>query len=439
MAITKPLEYDKTGTELLYRIGQRAAEEELKRQQLEANNQAKQYAVLSQIDPEILYSKYDKQIVDKYIGQMQQGAADFLKANPNANYITLQSEINKGLAKISGWSSKVKSIRDRIERDVRSADRIYDKGRLLALSLDEALYKTDANGNKVLKDEQELTPDIPWVSDVAKKKKSLVIDPYTGEEAAFKSIRNPNLFSSTETTVSPDGRKSFTVRRRLPFYLDESGDIKRMPGSNYVDENVFQQFYRNPEMSVWIDAMGEDLMNNTPLEKRTGDPELYKRAFLTNWLDLNKGGVLDLIDKSLITRQKTKSSNPTTQYLNATVAAFDSNDPLKVEDYLYRMSSGNGKWKLTNDGIEVSADGKVATIKYDTGKRDKINRPEIKTRVINRDSPTFLSDLVNTFQMLTGSSVKAEEFGLTGVAPSTKTTTKQTAKPAAKKTGAGGL
>lgn len=305
MAITRALEFDQTPNRILLQIGEEARQQEMLQRKLEAENREKQFEILKEINPATLYPKFEKEVVDQSIGGLVNGMADYIKANPNASYVDLQNEVNKNLSKVAEWSARVKTVKDNIDKTLSTKDPIYDKSRLRALAVDRALYKTDEFGRKVFKSPEEIDIESDIVSAVAQEEPSKVIDPFKGQEMAVKAINDATLFTEdiTQEVDTPNGRQTRVIGRKssLPFYLSaKDGRVDVKKGANgYVDENVFSRFYDNPAMRVWIDSNAKSIMKKAGVPDSPEANEYFRRSFLTQWLDENKKGTIEKVDKTL--------------------------------------------------------------------------------------------------------------------------------------------
>jgi hypothetical protein len=345
MAITRPLEFDQTPNRLLYEIGQQARQDQLLQRKLQQDNLEKQYQVLQEVNPATLYPKFEKEVVDNAVGGLTERVAGYIKANPQANYLDLQGMVNSELGKVATWSARVKTIKDNIDKTLSSMDNNapFDKGRLRALAIDRSLYSTDQNRMKTLKNPEEINIEEDVVSAIAQKEPSKVIDAYKGQEMATKLINDSALFTQQEEVVkeTPDGRRTVTVGQKstVPFYLqakDGKIDVKRQ-GNGYLDEGVYQRFYSNPAMKVWIDGGAESIMNKSGVLTSPENKETFKRAFLTDWLENNKKGAIERVDKDLYakpitinTGQKSGSDVEIYDVYSAIDSTIDSKDLVRV-------------------------------------------------------------------------------------------------------------
>jgi hypothetical protein len=307
MAITRPLEFDQTPNRLLYEIGQQARQDQLLQRKLQQDNLEKQYQVLQEVNPATLYPKFEKEVVDNAVGGLTERVAGYIKANPQANYLDLQGMVNSELGKVATWSARVKTIKDNIDKTLSSMDNNapFDKGRLRALAIDRSLYNTDQNGIKALKNPEEINIEEDVVSTIAQQEPSKVIDAFKGQDMATKLIKDSALFTQQEEVVkeTPDGRRTVTVRQKstVPFYLqakDGKIDVRRQE-NGYLDEGVYERFYTNPAMRVWIDGGADAIMNKAGVPSSPEAKEWFKRAFLTDWLENNKKGAIERVDKNL--------------------------------------------------------------------------------------------------------------------------------------------
>lgn len=328
MAITRALEFDQTPNRMLFEIGEEARQRQLMQQKLQQENQEKQFQVLREINPATLYPKFEREVVDQSIGELTAGMANYMKQNPNASYIDLQNMVNQNLGQIAQWSAKVKSIKDNIDKTVQLRDSKdpYDKGRLRALAIDKALYKTDEFGRKMMKGADELDLEADIISQVITENEDKLIDPFKGQQAMVDVVNNSKEYTKDieETIETPDGRRTVVKGQKssVPFFLEaKDGElrVKQQP-NGYIDENVFQQFYQNPAIRANVNANAKSNMKKIGVPESPEAFEYFKRAYLTTWLDGNKKGLIEKVDKTLYQKETTSGPGevPSDQtYVNA--------------------------------------------------------------------------------------------------------------------------
>ena len=329
MAITRALEFDQTPNRMLFEIGEQARQQQLMQQKLQQENQEKQLDVLQQINPAALYPKFEKEVVDQSVGELTAGMANYIKQNPNASYIDLQNMVNQNLGQIARWSAGVKSMKDNIDKTLSLMDSKspYDKGRIRALSIDKALYNTDEFGRKILKGADEFDFDSDIISQVIVDNEDKLIDPFKGEQAMNDVVKDASLYTKNveQTVETPDGRKTVVVGQKssVPFFLEaKDGElrVKEQP-NGYIDEGVFQQFYQNPAIRANVNANAKSNMKKIGVPDSPEANEYFKRAYLTTWLEGNKKGVIDMVDKTLYQKPTAPSGSgaaPADQtYINA--------------------------------------------------------------------------------------------------------------------------
>lgn len=315
MVLPQALEYNWEFNRTLAQIGEQARQQRAYQQRLDQENRQRQLQVLQEINPATLYPKFEREVVDQTIGQLTAGMANYMKQNPNASYIDLQNIVNQNLGQVAQWSAKVKSVKENIDKTVSMMDpkSPYDKGRLRALSIDRALYKTDEAGNKVMKGPDEIDLEIDIVTQVAAENEDKLIDPFKGDQAMSDLVKDASLYTQNieQTVETPDGRKTVVVGQKssVPFFLEAKGGelrVKQQP-NGYIDENVYQQFYQNPAIRANINANAKSNMKKLGMEDTPENFEYFKRAYLTTWLDQNKKGVVEKVDKTLYQKPTTAS------------------------------------------------------------------------------------------------------------------------------------
>ena len=329
MAITRALEFDQTPNRMLFEIGEEARQQKMYEQKLEQENRQRQLQVLQEINPATLYPKFEREVVDQTIGELTAGMANYMKQNPNASYIDLQNMVNQNLGQIAQWSAKVKSVKENIDKTVSMMDpkSPYDKGRLRALAIDRALYKTDEAGNKMMRGVDEIDIETDIVTQVAAENEDKLIDPFKGERAMVDAVNDASLYTQNveQTVETPDGRKTVVVGQKssVPFFLEaKDGQLRvKQQENGYIDEGVYQRFYQDPSIRANINANAKSNMKKLGVPDSPEALEYFKRAYLTTWLEGNKKGTIDMVDKTLYQKPTTtggSGASPSDQtYINA--------------------------------------------------------------------------------------------------------------------------
>jgi hypothetical protein len=326
MAITRALEFDQTPNRMLFEIGEQARQQQLMQQKLQQENQEKIFQVYQGVGPAALYPKYNKLVVNQRLGGLQKKLSDYQKQNPNANYLNLQSVANQEVGEIAQQSAGIEAMESDIDKWISSMDQKspYDKSRLRALARNEAFYEED--GRTLRSNFDGLKVD-DIISSVIQKYEDKVIDPFKGEQAMNDVVKDASLYTKNveQTVETPDGRKTVVVGQKssVPFFLEaKDGElrVKEQP-NGYIDEGVFQQFYQNPAIRANVNANAKSNMKKIGVPDSPEANEYFKRAYLTTWLEGNKKGVIDMVDKTLYQKPTAPSGSgaaPADQtYINA--------------------------------------------------------------------------------------------------------------------------
>jgi hypothetical protein len=382
MVLPQALEFDQTPNRILLQRAEEARQQDMLRRKLEMENREKQFEIMKEINPATLYPKFEKEVVDQTVGGLVNGMAEYIRRNPNASYVDLQNQVNMGLSKVAEWSSRVKTVKDNIDKSVAGADPIFEKGRLRALAIDRALYKTDEFGRKVFRSPEEIDLENDIVTQVQQESPDKIIDPFKGQERASKIVSDADVFTQGKTLEvdTPDGKKTVvqSSKESLPFYLDnQGGRVGVKTGANgYIDENVFNRFYQDPAMKVWIDANAKTLMKKGGVPDTPEGNEFFRRAFITDWLQNNKKGEISEINKTQFAKPSGVTVNVGTGgpgmkdgYIDAwpqVVSAAESKDPFaQMDEQVINklLEIADGSTFLRSAGVKATPD--MLTIKRD--------------------------------------------------------------------------
>lgn len=311
MAITRPLEFDQTPNRILLDIGQQARQDAILQRRLQQENMNKQYQILQEINPATLYPKFEKEVVDQSIVGLTERVAGMIKGNPNMSYTDLQNNINRELGKVAEWSARVKTAKDNIAKGVETIkdDDPFDKGRLRAVAVDQALYKTDEFGRKVLKSPEEIDISVDYVESA--KVDERVVDPSKGVKSFLKMVQDAPLLEldDTKTIETPDGKRTTKTgtKSSLPFYLqNKDGKIAiRQDDRGYIDERVYQTFYSEPRVQAWVNAGAKDVMKAAGVPDSPEASEWFKRSYLTDFLGSQLKGSLKNLNEVTYSKPST--------------------------------------------------------------------------------------------------------------------------------------
>lgn len=340
MAITKALEFDQTANKLLFQVGEEAKQQRALQQKLEQDEARKRAEILNEINPATLYDKFEKEVVSRRLDGLTAAAADYLKKYPNSSLNDFRAFINKDLSSMATQSAKIKAVKDNIKNTFGALgkDSIYDLPSLNALALDRAIYKTDQFNNKDLKDADEIDETQDILASLEKTDLEKIISKTSGNNLFTNIIKAAPLFKkSTLTEVdTPNGRQTVVtgVDSSMPYFmkLDEKNQpVLKKQANGYIEEDIFKELTSSPEMSKYVTAVARDNMKEAGVSMIPENEEIYKRAFVTDFLERNKKGVVELIDKKLYAQAPAaggsgaeKEPPPTVDLYSEIVSAVDS-------------------------------------------------------------------------------------------------------------------
>lgn len=290
--------------QVLLQLAQTMRVDQLRRQQLEVEDNRRKFDVLNQINPATLSEKFDAEIVDQSLFGLRNNVKEYLRKKPTS--FELQMFIQDELSKLAAWNSKVKAVRQGIDDGLKNFNQKgFQKNVVQALAIDNALYK-DVDGQKVLKSPDEIDQDIDYISLAAQDRRSISkVDAWDMLNGAIKEM-HANPIKEKRTVIRQRGRDKEYVREDVtyPTYMQwddalgkavprgtvVTGDDGK-PKGYMVDEDIFSQFSSNPAINMLM----EDEATNAILATG-GDPSnagalnLHKRAWLSDYLS-NKAGV----------------------------------------------------------------------------------------------------------------------------------------------------
>lgn len=311
MAITKALEFDQTPNRLLFQIGEEARQQRALQQKLEQDEARKRAEVLNEINPAVLYDKFEKEVVSRKLDGLTAAAADYLKKYPNSSLNDFRAFINKDLSSMATQSAKIKAVKDNIKNTVGALgkDSIYDIPALNALAKDRGIYKTDQIGNKILKEGEEIDETEDFLTSLEKTDLDKIINRTSGNKLLTDSIKAAPLFKKSVLSEvdTPNGRQTVVtgVESSMPYFmkLDEKNQpVLKKQANGYIEEDIFNELTSDPNILKYVTVAARDNMKEAGVSMIPENEEIYKRAFVTDFLERNKKGVVELIDKKLYSK-----------------------------------------------------------------------------------------------------------------------------------------
>ena len=341
MAITKALEFDQTANKLLFQIGEEAKQQRALQQKLEQDEARKRAEVLNEINPAVLYDKFEKEVVSRKLDGLTAAAADYLKKYPNSSSNDFRAFINKEVSSMATQSAKIKAVKDNIKNTVGALgnDSIYDLPVLNALAKDRGIYKTDQIGNKTIKEGEEIDETEDFLASLEKTDLDKIVNRTSGNRLLTDTIKAAPLFKKNilSEVDTPNGRQTVVtgVDSSIPYFmkLDEKNQpVLKKQANGYIEEDIFNELTSDPNIQKYVTVAARDNMREAGVSMIPENEEIYKRAFVTDFLERNKKGVVELIDKKLYSKAPAagagsgaeKEPPPTVDLYAEIVSAVDS-------------------------------------------------------------------------------------------------------------------
>lgn len=251
----RPLEYSNAPLQMMSALANDMKQENALRQKKyqEEFNQGLELAQM--ISPEVLNKNFDAQVVNESIAGIRQNLKDFIKNNPNAGAGQIQNEVQKQIAGISDWSTKVKTIKSNLENTFKQIpqDKKVNKDRWMNAALTKALYKTNPDGTRTFRNAQELDPSFDYASDVWETGGEAFIDLSGVSKDIDDKIKNSgkrkeNVTVTVGATKDKPGFKK-TENVEIPTWgnWDEAAGkvvVKRNNGE--LDNDIYTAFVGGP-------------------------------------------------------------------------------------------------------------------------------------------------------------------------------------------------
>jgi hypothetical protein len=334
MAITRALEFDQTPNRLLFQIAENARAQQLADQKLKLDEQRKRQEIYNMINPSVLSKDYEKEVVSRNLSAIQEAAANYEKQNPNGSLTDLRMFLNSQIGKTAEQSARVKTYKDNVDKYVAAVgkDSIYDTERLRAMLYDRGLFKADQTGLKNLKPAEEINEDVQsYVDQILSEDPDLVVSKVTGAKNLQAAIKDASLFEENIMSErdSPNGMQTVITgtKSKIPFYLEvKKRNVKKPTGmveesyldvkkqaNGLIDESVFNQIYSDPPTAAYINSLAKDIMKQAGIESTPENMEVYKRTALTDFLERNKKGAIENVNKTLIQPPRAASSGVGTE------------------------------------------------------------------------------------------------------------------------------
>jgi len=308
MAITKALEFDQTANKLLFQVGEEAKQQRLQEEKLKAENNDRMLRVMSGLNPDVLSTRYRKEVVDAGLKDLMDRVSYFHRSNPNASPIEMQDFINKSVSEMGQWSARVDANSKAIDESIEMLGGIGKKGSiylptLKAAAENEALYKTDELGRKVLRPYNEMpvvTTD--FVQKLVNENPENFIDAAQIDRMYTSELGDESLFKKSETIIetTPDGRKTQkeVSVSALPYFMQEKDGVAdlKLEANGYISEDVYEKTISDPAREVWVRSMAKSNMRKAGVDMTPENEEIFKRAALTKWLESKKRGFVSKLE-----------------------------------------------------------------------------------------------------------------------------------------------
>lgn len=308
MPITKALEFDQTANKLLFQIGEEAKQQRALQQKLEQDDARRRAEAFNSISPDALNQKLEKEVVYADLDNLVKETTEWKIKNQNAPIPDIINYVNGKLSDSYTRSAKVKSAKDNVKSfaDNLSSNKMYDIATVEAVLRDRVLFETDTFGNKTLKQGEKIDDSPENLIKILKSEPEKFISKEYGAKTLNDKIKNAAQFEEDVTTEvdTPSGRQTIVTgkRTKIPSFLQSYGNNKigvKLQPNGYIDEDVFQEFYQDPSIAVYIDANAKDIMKRGNVPESPEAMEYFKRSFLTDFLERNKEGAIKLVDKKL--------------------------------------------------------------------------------------------------------------------------------------------
>lgn len=285
-------------------LAQNARVDQLRKQQLEIEDQKRKYELINQINPATLSEKFDTEVVNQSLAGMRTNLKEYLKNNPSS--FELQSHIQDELTKLATWNSKVKAVRERIDSGLKSFNmKGFDKGAIQAIAIDKALHK-DVNGQKVLKSPDEISLDEDYLGAAVSDDRAVNYGETYDMLNDWVKDMHANPITEKRTVVVQRGKKKEYERQDVSYpsfmqWDDQKGsaqirgtDIKDDNGNvvgRMIADDIYQNATANPALNSLMtreakramEASGATDLNNAAAL------ELHKKAWLSNYLTERAG------------------------------------------------------------------------------------------------------------------------------------------------------
>lgn len=247
-----------------------------------------------------------------------------LKANPDADPADVAMQINQAVTPIAVAHAKMKGIANDIDKNLALAKSdlpILNDGKLRELARKAAFTKTDANGNTVYRDPEEMNGNTNYVQNIINNSPESVVDsaaPFTKYLQGFKTndvsakqgsqyagVRVKNSYKAQlspfrEMDVSPDGTVNGLKYKSEDVKLPDGNSFKVVPEEQFQlatgDPNAKLAFYKLWNENKKMYGVG-NLPNDAP------ESQVMQRKFMLDYLRQTN------IDHSTFTHDDEQSNN----------------------------------------------------------------------------------------------------------------------------------
>jgi len=231
------------------------------------------------------------------------------RANPDLNDNDLAQMINQEAGRIKSFADKTKEIQASVGKavtDISQSDPSLDAGAFADLALHDAFFKTDAKGNKTLKEYDEITPlqSNEYLASTIKNHKDKILKPgYATLQGLLKDPKTQE--DNTEDVYDPKtgDRLLAGATTKLPYYaqkvVDNKGNItgvkvKTVPYK--VNGEVIKDHYGKP-----VEVLPDEFYN-TLTQRPSSITAQLETEFEKKYPNVDPDGPMaDMLKKQIMT------------------------------------------------------------------------------------------------------------------------------------------
>lgn len=388
-------------------LDQQRADRELRRKDLLTRYAGEQftdkdYATGTQYDP----------IIRQRLSDIRTKYADMIRTNRGIELPELAMLMQKDIADMGNLSGKIKLVRQNIEStaDKYKGVRGIDANAIRMTALNDALFKPDGKGGKMLKGIDEINENIDYGAYALDNHYDKIFN--LGDDDVIAEVTKGLAKESFGDVYDVTGSKGDRVKKKyaaetFPVFQDiykdpKTGEVSIRTKADNINlgngdipvapENVYNGFMADPVKRMFLNRKLDEVMPG--MDKTSAEADLMRRKILFDVLDnsLPKSIKRDIVEKAapapkISVSVNTGSEEPFRDLWEESISVLGDKEenlsvlPIdaqnKIMDFVQKQFPADWGGKKSQDDVSVKKEGDVMGIYLDGKKRATVKKQDL--------------------------------------------------------------